>query len=148
MLFRGTRDHPLISFKVEQQARHQTGHQLRLLCMKLINHERQSLDASRTVGILVLPKPVDLPQLPSWAAPNGWDYWGRPLAYLNVPRGHSDVGVSCTLTPPSTRVMVAVLVDRPHEPQFLPDMAIVQLASIAAGRAMRQASSVALHPKG
>ncbi len=44
-----------------------------------------------------------------------------------------------TLSPPSTRVTVAVLVDCPHEPQFLPDMVVVQSASVAAGRATRQA---------
>ncbi len=47
--------------------------------------------------------------------------------------------MSSTLTPPSTRVTVAVLVDCPHEPQFLPDVAVDQSASIAAGRATHQA---------
>ncbi len=35
--------------------------------------------------------------------------------------------------------MVAVLVDYPYEPQFLPDMVVAQSASIAAGRATCQA---------
>ncbi len=43
------------------------------------------------------------------------------------------------LTPPSTRVPVAVLVDCPHEPQFLSDMAVTQSASVVAGRATHQA---------
>ncbi len=34
---------------------------------------------------------------------------------------------------------MAVLVDCPHEPQFLPDMLVTQSASVAAGRATRQA---------
>ncbi len=67
------------------------------------------------------------------------DYWGRPWAYLDAPSGHSEVGVRSTLSPPSTRVTVAVLVDCPHEPQFLPYMVVVQSASVAAGRATRQA---------
>lgn len=71
MLFCGTRDHPLISFEAEQQARHQEGQQLRLWWAELINHERQTLDESRTVGTLVSPKPSHLPRLPPWAAPNG-----------------------------------------------------------------------------
>ncbi len=33
---------------------------------------------------------------------------------------------------------VAVLVDSPHEPQFLPDLLVAQSASVAAGRATRQ----------
>ncbi len=44
-----------------------------------------------------------------------------------------------TLSQPSTRVTVAVLVDCPHEPQFLPDMVVAQSASVAAGRVTRQA---------
>ncbi len=47
--------------------------------------------------------------------------------------------MSSTLSPPSTRVTVAVLVDCPHEPQFLPDMVVAQSASVAAGRDTRQA---------
>ncbi len=107
--------------------------------MELTDHERQSLDASRRVGTLVSPRPSDLPRLPPWAAPNGWDYWGRPWVYLDAPSSHNEVGVSIALTPPFTRVNVAVLVDCPHEPQFLPDMVVTQSASVVAGRAMRQA---------
>ncbi len=109
--------------------------------MEFIDHERQSLDVSRTVGTLVSPRL--LTRLPPWATPNGWDYQGCPWAYLNPPSGHSEVGVSSALTPPSTRVMVAVLVDGPHESQFLPDMVVAELASVAAGRAKR-----GLSPKG
>ena len=146
MLFRGTRHHTLISFETEWKARRQTGHQLRHWCVELINHEHQEhhestmplinhecLDASKMVGTLVSPRPCDLPRLPPWAAPNGWDYWSRPWAYFDVPSSHNEVGVSSMLTPPSTRITVAVLVDCPHEPQFLPDMVLTQ--SEAAGGA-------------
>ncbi len=87
---------------------------------------------------MVSPEPATLPRLPPWAAPNGWDYWGRPSAYIDAPSGHPEVGVSSTLSPPSNRVTVAVLVDCPHEPQFLPDLLVMQSAAVAAGRAMRQ----------
>ncbi len=63
---------------------------------------------------------------------------GPPWAYLDAPSGHTEVGVRSTLSPPSTLVTVAVLVDCPHEPQFLPDMVVAQSASVAAGRATRQ----------
>ncbi len=138
VLFQGTRHHPVVSFEAEQQARRQAGHQLRLWLVELINHGRQSLDASRMVEALISPRPSDLPRLPPWAAPNLCDYWGRPWAYFDAPSDHSEVGVSSKLTPPSTRVTVAVLVDCPHEPQFLPDMVIAQSASVAAGRATCQ----------
>ncbi len=91
------------------------------------------------VGGLVSPNPADLPRLPPWAAPNEWDYLGQPWAYLDAPGGHRDVGVSSTLSPPSTWVTVADLVDCPHEPQLLPDMIVTQLASVVAGRATCQA---------
>ena len=139
VLFCGTRAHPLILFEVEQQVRHQVGQQLRLWRVELVNHERRNLDELRTVGDLVSPRPADLPRLPPWAVPNGWDYWGRPWVYLHAPSGHPKVGVSSTLTPPSTRVTVAVLVDCPHGPQFLPDMVTTQSASITVGRATHQA---------
>ncbi len=138
MLFRGTKHHPLITFEREHEARSQAGQQLRLWHEELINHERQSLDASRTVETLVLPRSSDLPRLPPQAAPNGWDYWGRPWVYLDAPSSHSEVGVSSALTPPSRRVTVAVLVDCPSEPQFLPDMVVAQSASIVACRATCQ----------
>ncbi len=139
MLFQGTRHHPLLRFETERQARRQTGQRLRLWRAELIQHERDSVDALRGVGGLVSPEPITLPWLSPWAAPNGWDYWGRPWAYINAPSGHSEVGVRSTLSPPSTRVTVAVLVDCSHEPQFLPDMLVAQSASVAAGRATRQA---------
>ncbi len=58
---------------------------------------------------------------------------------MDAPSGHRKVGVSSTLSPPSIRVTVAVLVDCTHEPQFLPDMLVAQSASVAAGRATHQA---------
>ncbi len=139
VLFQGTRHYLLISFETELEARRQAGRQLRLWRAELIDHECNSLDLSRTVGGLISPNPDDLPRLPPWAVPNGWDYWGHPWAYMDAPSGYRQVGVSSTLSPPSTQVTVAVLVDCPHEPQFLPDMIVTQSASVAAGRATRQA---------
>ena len=139
VLFQGTRHYPLISFETELKAWRQVGRRLRLWRIELIEHERNSLDLSRTVKGLVSPNPADLPRLPPWTTPNRWDYWGRHWAYMDAPSGHREVGVSSVLSPPSNRVTVAVLVDCSHEPQFLPDMIVAQSASVAAGRAMRQA---------
>ncbi len=139
VLFQDTRHHPLISVETEREARRQTGQCLELWRVELIQHERDSLDSSRTVGASISPDPANLPRVPPWAAPNGWDYRGRPWAYLDAPSSHREVGASSTLSPTSTRVTVAVLVDCPHEPQFLPDMVVAQSASVAAGRATRQA---------
>ena len=141
VLFQGTRHYPLILFETEREARRRAGQQLRLWRLELIEHKRNSLDSLRMVGGLVSPNPANLPQIPPWAAPNGWDYCGRPRAYMDAPSGHKEVGVSSKLSPPSTRVTVAVLVDCLHEPQFPPDMVVTQLALVAAGRATRQAGS-------
>ncbi len=100
VLFRVTRAHPLIALEMEREAHHQAGHELRFWHVELVKHECQALNEMRMIGDLVLPRPADLPRLPSWAAPNGRDYWGRPWAYLDAPSGHADVGVSSRLTPP------------------------------------------------
>ncbi len=139
VIFQGTRHHSLLSFEAERQAWCQANQRLRLWHAELIQHERDSLDSLRGVGGLVSPEPATLPWLPPWAAPNVWNYWGRPWAYIDAPSGHPEVGVSSTLSPPSNRMTVVVLVDCPHEPQFLPDMLVAQSASVAAGRATRQA---------
>ncbi len=127
VLFQGTRHFPLISFETELKARRQVGRQLRLWRTELIEHDHQSLDSLRMVGGLVSPRPADLPRLPPWAVPNGWDYWGCPWAYMDAPSGHREVGVSSTLSPHSSKVTVIVLVDFPHEPQLLPDKTVAHL---------------------
>ncbi len=78
VLFQGTRHHPLILFGTEHEAQRQEGQPLRLWRTEFIQHEHDSLDSFRTVGGLISPNPVNLPRLSPWAAPNGWDYWGRP----------------------------------------------------------------------
>ena len=65
--------------------------------------------------------------------------WAGGLVLFQGTSGHREVGVSSVLSPPSNRVTVAVLVDCPHEPQFLPDMIVAQSASVTAGRATQQA---------
>ncbi len=49
VLFQGTRHFLLISFETELEARRQAGRQLRLWWIELIEHERNSLDKSKTV---------------------------------------------------------------------------------------------------
>ncbi len=146
VLFQGTRHHPLIAFEAQQETQRQAGHQLRLWRLELINYECQSLDASQTVRALVSPRTSDLPRLPPWAAPNRWDYWGRLWAYVDAQSGHSEVGVTITLTPPSTRVTVAVLVECPHETQFLPDIGHCSVGIHSSRKG--HASIVAFHPEG
>ncbi len=78
VICQGTRHHPLLTFEVEHQACRQMGQRLRLWRIELIQHEHDSLDSLRAVGGLISPDQATLPRLPPFAAPNGWDYWGRP----------------------------------------------------------------------
>ncbi len=104
-----------------------------------MEQERKTLKVTREVGNLVTPHSQDLPFLPPWAAPIRWDYWGRPYAYMDEPSGHPKVGVENFHRPPSQRVMVAVLVNCPLEPQYLPNMDVAHTASDVAVWAGHQA---------
>ena len=70
-----------------------------------------------------------LTHLPDWAAPNGWDFWGRPWAYMDAPAGHSTVGVKSKEG--RARVTIAVLVRLDREEQHLPDQNVAKSASAA-----------------
>ena len=70
-----------------------------------------------------------LPHLPDWAAPNGWDFWGRPWAYMDTPSGHSAVGVTSDTR--STWVTMAVLVCLDWELQYLSDQNVAKSAGAA-----------------
>lgn len=73
----------------------------------------------------------ELHRLTSWAAPNGWNYWGPPYAYIDASSGHPDMLLESTLCPPSLRVTVVVLVNCPRESQYFPDMSVTQSAVLA-----------------
>ncbi len=82
--------------------------------------------------LVEIPQVVELPHLPDWVAPNGWDFWGRPWAYMDAPSGNSKVGV--TSETGKVWVTVAVLVRLDREVQYLPDQNVAKLASAAAMR--------------
>ncbi len=100
----------LISFEVEHQARRQVGQEIRLWWVELINHERRTLDESRTVRDLISPG-----LLTYLVFPLGQAQWvgllGPALGILGCSSDHSEVGESNALTPPSTSGGA----DCPHE---------------------------------
>ncbi len=69
VLFQGKRHHPLISFETEREARRQMGQSLQLWRVELIEHERDSLDSSRTVGGSISPDPAYLSPDPAYLSP-------------------------------------------------------------------------------
>ncbi len=64
-----------------------------------------------------VPGPVRerLLRLPDWATPNGWDFWGRPWAYVDAPNKPREIDITTDRHPRASRVTVATLVDCPHE---------------------------------
>ncbi len=77
------------------------------------------------LSLIDTPQLTQLPHLPDWAAPNGWDFWGRPWAYMDAPSGNSVVGVE----EGKAWVTVAVLVQLDREVQYLPDQNVAKSAS-------------------
>ncbi len=84
------------------------------------------------LNLIETPQLIQLPHLPNWAAPNGWDFWGRPWAYMDAPSGNSMVGV--TSEERKARVTVAVLVWLDLEVQYLREQNVAKSASAAAMR--------------
>ena len=81
-----------------------------------------------------VPGPVRerLLRLPDWGAPNGWDFWGRPWAFVDAPNKPKETGIITERHPRSARVTLATLVNCPHERQYLPDMDVARSAAMAA----------------
>ncbi len=82
------------------------------------------------LNLIETPQLVQLPHLPDWAAPNGWDFWERPWAYMDTPSGNSTVGV--TSEEGRARVTVAVLVRLDRKVQYLVDQNVAKSASVSA----------------
>ena len=40
-------------------------------------------NTKKPIGNVTSPARETLPRLPVWGSPNGWDYWGRPWAYMD-----------------------------------------------------------------
>ncbi len=72
-----------------------------------------------------------LPRLPKWGSPNGWNYWGRPWAYMDAPSGHSTIKVQSAHSKYTARVTIAVLVNCEREPQYFPNLDVAKSAAAA-----------------
>ncbi len=70
-----------------------------------------------------------LPRLPEWGSPNGWDYWGRPWAYMGAPNRHPDLKVKSSYHKHAARVTIAVLVNCEREPQYFPNLDVAKSAA-------------------
>ncbi len=72
-----------------------------------------------------------LPRLPEWGSPNGWDYWGRPWAYIDAPNKHPAIQVQSVHSNLVARVTIAVLVNCEREPQYFPNLDVAKSAAAA-----------------
>ncbi len=72
-----------------------------------------------------------LPRLPEWGSPNGWDYWGRPWAYMDAPNRHPTIKVRSAHSKLAAHVTIAVLVNCKRKPQYFPNLDVAKSAAAA-----------------
>ena len=106
--------------------------ELRLWTIDHITAELNGMrDSKVTRKDIWLPHRDTLPRLPPWGSPNGWDYRGRPWAYMDAPHGQEAIPVNSSFVPPAARVTLAVLVDCEREPQYFPNLDVAKSAASA-----------------
>ncbi len=87
LVYEGTQDEPIIKSETCQAELKRMDKAMRLWTVDLLEVEIAGLkDKSRPSGPWS-PWQDSLPRLLEWGSPNGWDYWGRPWAYMMPPTG-------------------------------------------------------------
>ncbi len=77
---------------------------LRLWTIDLITAELNGMRDPAVAGKNIWsPHRDTLPRLPPWGSPNGWDYRGRPWAYMDTPNGHGTIPVNSPYVPPTAQ---------------------------------------------
>ncbi len=141
VLFQGTEAVPLIWYETAEQAISQEGHEVDVWLTSDVQQERRTIKEWSSSRVskeyprksrVPTPERERLPCLPEWGASNGWDFWGRTWAYVDVPNGQPDVGVTTNRHEKAAHVTVAMLVNCPHERQYLPDLDVARSAAMAA----------------
>ncbi len=98
----------------------------------LLRVEQEELkNTKKPIATVTSPARETLPHLPIWGSPNGWDYWGRPWAYMDASHNCPDLKVMSVHKPPAARVTVAVLVNCEREPQYFPNLDVAKSAAAA-----------------
>ncbi len=95
----------------------------------MLGAEQEGLkSAKKPIATVASPAKGTLPHLPAWGSPNGWDYWGRPWAYMDAPHNCPDLKIPSAHKPPAAHVTVTVLV---NEPQYFPKLDVAKSAAAA-----------------
>ncbi len=98
----------------------------------MLQVEQEGLkNLKKPIATISSPLMGTLPHLPTWGSPNGWDYWGRPWAYMDAPHNHPDLKIQSVHKPPAARVTIAVLVNCEHEPQYFLNLDVAKSAAAA-----------------
>ncbi len=131
LLYEGTKEEPIIKFETCQAELKGMGKAMRLWTADLLEVEIAGLkDKARPSGPWS-PWQNTFSRLPEWISPNGWDYWGRPWAYMDAPNRHPAIKVRSAHSKLGARVTIAVLVNCKREPQYLPNLDVVKSTAAA-----------------
>ncbi len=104
---------------------------MRLWTVDLLEVEIAGLMDKRRPGGPWSPWQDTLPRLPEWGSPNGWDYWGRPWAYMDAPNRHSAIKVQSAHSKLAALISIAVLVNCEREPQYFANLDVAKSAAAA-----------------
>ncbi len=131
IMYEGTLEEPILRFKDCLADARRRKRELRLWTVNLLSKELEAMCDTRNVqtkDIWSLHRDT-LPTMPSWLSPNGWDYRGRPWAYIDIPADHpamDELKIVSVHEPPAAPVAIAVLVDCEHELQYLPNLDVAK----------------------
>ncbi len=128
----GTPEQPILVYEKCKAENNGQNQKLAIWCSKQVEYERERMKSRVQLSLIKTPQLHQLPHLPDWVAPNGWDFWGRPCAYMDAPSGNSVVGV--TSEEGRAQVTVTVLMRLDREVQYLPYQNVAKSASAATMR--------------
>ncbi len=147
VLFQGIEAAPLIHYETAAAAVHQEDLEPQLWTINDVKQEHHTIkiwvssetpeDGEKKKAI-PSPSRDHLLRLLDWGAPNCWDFHDRLWVYMDAPHNHPDIGITTDRHSRASRVMVATLVNCPHERQYLPDMNVAWYGAIAAMWATKQ----------
>ncbi len=131
LVYEGTPGEPIIKFESCRAELKGMGKAMRLWTVERLEVEIAGLkDKSRPPGSWS-PWQDSLPRLPEWGSPNGWDYWGRPWAYMDAPNRHPALKVKSAHHKNAAHVTIAVLVNCEREPQYFLNLDVAKSAAAA-----------------
>ncbi len=131
LVYEGTPTEPIIKFESCRAELKGMGKAMRLWTVEQLEVEIAGLkDKSRPPGSWS-PWQDSLPRLPEWGSPNGWDYWGRPWAYMDAPNRHPALKVKSAHHKNAARATIAVLVSCEREPQYFLNLDVANSAAAA-----------------